>query len=135
METSHAIEQLIQTVITKSAGEDIAVHLWQPLAFQLVSIIGENGFNSLYNRSFYLTRLAYPWLADIQDTPQYQFTDFRACLEGQSIDEANDANCMLLVTFTNILVTLIGEPLTITILNSAWGDTTPDIAGEELQHE
>lgn len=131
METSPAIEQLIQRATANSAGKDIVLQLWLPLASELVSIIGENGFHSLFNRSLYLTCQTYPWLADDgQDIPQLKFTDLRACLQGQSVTDAREGNYMLLVTFTRILATLIGEPLTITILSTAWSDVIPDISGE-----
>jgi hypothetical protein len=44
---------------------------------------------------------------------------------------------MLILTFTNILASLIGEHLTNDILDSAWGNRAPgsDIAGKESPHE
>lgn len=136
MENNHAIEQLIQTARTKAAGKDIAIHLWQPLASELDSIIGENGFNSLFKRSFYLTCLTHPWVALNAPNPlQFRFIDLQAYRGEQNVSEADEANCMLLLTFTNILARLIGEPLTLTILHSAWGDIAPDISSEELQNE
>lgn len=134
-------QQLIQAAMTKRTGEvaDVAVDLWQTLAFQLISIVGEGGFNSLYARSIYLTHAAFPWLAlvDASRTNDFQFTDLNISLKGQSVTEANKANHMLLLTFTNTLASLIGEPLTINILSSAWGDSVKDIdiAGKEFPHE
>ena len=110
------------------------MELWPPLASELVSIIGENGFKSLFNRSIYLTCQTYPWLASGgQQSPKLQFAELHACFHGQNTSEANAANHTLLAIFTNTLATLIGEPLTITILNSAWKDATSDVSGEELQ--
>ena len=44
------------------------------------------------------------------------------CFEGQTPEEISAANSLLLITFADILATLIGEELTATILHSAWGD-------------
>lgn len=134
--------QLIHRAVARSTGDaaDIAIQLWQPLAFQLTLVIGEGGFNSLYARSYYLTREAFPWLmADDPDDAAYpadsRFSDLKISLEGQSASEANKASHMLLLTFTNILASLIGEPLTTSILNSAWGDDAAPIAGKEFSNE
>jgi len=134
-------EQLIQTAMARGDGEvaDTVIQLWQSLASQLISIIGEGGFNALYARSIYLTREAFPWLVsgDALCAANVQFTDLKINLEGQNAIEAHKASHMLILTFTNILASLIGEPLTIGILNSAWGGdaSDKDIAGKEFPHE
>jgi hypothetical protein len=35
---------------------DIAIDLWEQLAREIISIVGESGFYSLYARSIYLTQ-------------------------------------------------------------------------------
>ncbi|MFD2271188.1 hypothetical protein ACFS07_08755 [Undibacterium arcticum] len=40
------------------------------------------------------------------------------------------ANSLLLITFTDILTSLIGEQLTTNILRSAWGNDASDRAGK-----
>jgi hypothetical protein len=142
MTTWHARRQrFIETAMAKSAGSgaDVAIQLWQPLALQLIAIIGESGFNHLYARSLHLSQAAFPWLprGDASPSADYRFTDLKVSLEGQSPSEANRASQMLLLTFTNILASLIGEGLTTGILNSAWGDDASDrdFAGKESQNE
>jgi hypothetical protein len=135
-------QRLIQKAIAKSpgSGADVAIQLWQPLAFQLVAIIGESGFNHLYARSLYVSQ-ALPWRTPPGDgsrSVDFLFTDLKASLEGQNATEANQASRMLLLTFTDILASLIGESLTISILNSAWGDDASESgggAGKEYQDE
>ncbi len=41
--------------------------------------------------------------------------------EGHTPAQASEANRLLLITFTDILSSLIGEELTTSILRSAWG--------------
>ena len=127
-------QHLIQRAIARNRNEtetnDITHAVWPPLATQLVSIIGEGGFNALYARSLYLTHEAFPWLTsgDAPGSVEVRLTDLKNCLQEQSADEANKACHFLLLTFTNILASLIGEPLTLALLSSAWGDDTNDEA-------
>jgi hypothetical protein len=141
MATGDALrQQLIQTAVAHSTGKasEVALQLWQPLTGELVSIIGEGGFDTLFARSLYLTHASFPWLAPGE---QVRLADFRLPelairLDGQGADEASRASYLLLQTFTDILASLIGEPLTTGILNSAWGDRAlePDAADKEFLH-
>ena len=142
--------------MAKNAGDvvDVTIQLWQALTPKLISIIGEGGFNSLYARSLYLTHADFPWLAPgesnryLTDAVPWlapgesssavsRFTGLKFSLERQSAAEAKQASLMLLLTVTNILASLIGEPLTIGILRSAWGDDASDVnaAGKESTNE
>jgi hypothetical protein len=134
-------QQLIHTAIASRAGDisDIALQLWRPLSSQLISIIGEGGFKSLYDRSLYLTRAAFPWLAaaDSSSSVDGLLSELNVSLADYNADEASKAHRMLILTFTNILASLIGERLTIDILVSAWGSPAPGAndAGKEFPHE
>ena len=55
--------------------------------------------------------------------------------EGQTTAQISAANCLLLTTFTDILASLIGEELTISILRLAWGNVASDRAGKEYINE
>ena len=104
-------------------GIDAAVDLWAQMAVQLIMIIGVGGFDSLYARSVYLSQASYPWLGSGSGTPQtdHRFSDLEKSLQEQSPTLAREANCVLLITFTNLLTSMIGEGLTRRILDSAWG--------------
>ena len=114
-----------------------AIDLWEQMATQIISIIGEGGFDSLYMRSVLLTQSTYPWLAavSLQSKIDLRFTDLKISLEGQTPEQAGAANSLLLITFTDILASLIGEQLTIRILHSAWGDSFSKIPSKEFQNE
>lgn len=117
-------------------GSDAALILWEQLAIQIISIVGEGGFNSLYARSVFLTQSTFAWPAASALPPQidHRFAELRICLEAQTPAQASAANTLLLITFTNILAALIGEQLTTSILRSAWGIDAQDQAGEELKN-
>lgn len=113
---------------------DVTISLWERLASELISIIGEGGFQSLYSRSVHLTRAAFPWIAlDHSGTDaDSRFADLSMSLEGRDFTEASEASMALLITFIDILALLIGEHLTTSILRSAWGDEALNIAGKEF---
>ena len=115
---------------------DAAVVLWEQMAIQLISIVGEGGFNSLYARSVFLTQSTFAWLAAgaLPAQTEYRFAQLKLCLETQTPAEAIAANNLLLITFTDILAALIGEPLTTSILCSAWDLDASDMAGKELKN-
>jgi hypothetical protein len=141
-------QQLIQRAMGRSTGAvmDDAIGLLQRLALELISLIGEGGFNALFARSLYITHGAFPWLApressryltddamptwfapgDVHHTADSCFAELKINFEGQSAAVAGKASLMLLLTLTNILADLIGEHLTISVLQSAWNDDASD---------
>jgi hypothetical protein len=118
-------------------GADAAIGLWEQMAREIISIVGEGGFNSLYARSVFLTQATYPWLATSALTRQteHRFANLRMSLEGQTPEQASEGNSLLMITFIDSLAALIGEELTSSILLSAWGKDASDRAGKELENE
>ncbi len=118
-------------------GANADVGLWTKLAAQLIPIIGVGGFDSLYARSVYLSQSSYPWLVAQSGHAQtgHRFADLQSSLQAKSAALAREANRLLLITFTDILVSLIGEPLTARILDSAWGNDAQETAGKEFNDE
>jgi hypothetical protein len=111
----------------------VAIDVWQKLALQLISIIGEGGFQSLYARSLHLTSAAFPWIAESPAAPtDSRFVNLKINLEGRDPVEAGEANIALLITFIDILALLIGEHLTLSILRSTWGDEALDAVVKEM---
>lgn len=100
-----------------------AIGIWERLAHQLISIIGDGGFQSLYERSLYLTGITSPWIAEGHfSQTDFPFANLKTCLESRDATEASEANIVLLLTFLDILASLIGNVLTESILQSIWGD-------------
>jgi hypothetical protein len=131
--------QIIRRLIPQETEKvaDAAINLWEQMASKIISIVGESGFNSLYERNVFLTQSTFPWLGAATLLPQndHRFTKLRLSLEGQSHTQAREANSLLLITFTDILALLIGEELTSSILRSAWGNNASDKAGMELNND
>ena len=124
METSW--NSLIKRVILQrpEAVVDVTVLLWEKLAVELVSIIGEGGFQSVYARSGALVATRFPWMILNSSLPQSgpRFEGLRSSLEAQDATVAINASIALLTTFLDILTTLIGELLMTNLVHAAWGD-------------
>jgi len=141
MDTSDLLrQQLIKHRMAQPSQKEVAdtaIDLWEQMATQIISIIGEGGFDSLYVRSVSLTQSTHPWLAAVlpQSKIGQRFMDLKISFKGQTPELASAANSQLLITFTDILASLIGEQLTIRILHSAWGDSFSKIPSKEFQNE
>lgn len=131
-------ERLLSRAMLARPGAEVAVTivLWQRLADELIQIIGENGFDSLFLRSLHQVGRRYPALTVplrvAADTPR--FADFESRLRQCSTGDAGAASVLLFVAFLDTLNLLIGEPLTTSLLRSAWGDDVFDQAGPESQN-
>ncbi len=100
-----------------------AIGIWKKLAHQLIPIIGEGGFQSLYERSLYLTSITSPWIAEGHSLQtDFSFANLKTSLKSRNSTEATETNIVLLLTFLDILASLIGNVLTESILRSTWGD-------------
>ncbi len=120
--------QLIDGAIARSTGDLIDGVLWKKLANQLLPIIGEGGFLSLYARSLHLSRAVFDWLPTDGglDTIELMFAKLQICLRERDAVEVNQASRMLLLNFITILASLIGTSLMTNIIARAWGDDVAD---------
>jgi hypothetical protein len=140
MESDNLLRRRIISNLTDRHIDEVAdalITLWEQIASQIILIIGEGGFNSLYARSLFLSRPMFPWLppGSAQTPSDNRFVELKQSFERQPPLQANKANCVLLITFTDILASLIGEQLTLRILYSAWGDDQLGKINRELTNE
>jgi hypothetical protein len=129
-------DQMIRKAVMRrpEAIADVSIDLWEKLACGLISIIGEGGFQSLYQRSLHLTSATFPWMESHPSSLQKDagFADLKICLAEQDPTVAGEASTALLITFIDILALLIGELLMSSILRLAWGDDALDTVVKEL---
>lgn len=134
--TENSRRQLIASALAQHPDTvaQTAVRLWRQLAPELISIIGEGGFKSLYARSILLASRQYPWLAHDATKPagQESFAELQACLQGQDAPQAGLASLALFTIFLDVLASLIGEELTTHLLHSAWSKETSDTPAKDL---
>lgn len=139
METSDLPRHQLIVSLTEQHSEkttDVAINLWEQMATQIISLVGEGGFHSLYARSLFLAQSTFPWIDASALSPRadHRFAALKMCLEGQTSAQASAANTLLLITFTDIVASLIGEQLTTRILRLAWGGDVSHEAGKEFNH-
>ncbi|MDB5906967.1 MAG: hypothetical protein JWP34_1081 [Massilia sp.] len=124
-------DMIEQAVLRLSAAPlDASILLWEALAAELIPVIGERGFASLYSRSLFRACTKFPWLAGERASDE-TFPMLAARLVPNDPAEAANACAGLLIIFTDTLILLIGELLTNSILSQAWGDDLVNIAGTE----
>jgi hypothetical protein len=109
------------------------LNTWDRVAGCLSPVIGARGVDALFNRSLLLTSTDFPWLsAGGPKDGADPLANIRMCLEARDPTSAAAASLALLVSFTNLLESLIGEPLTERILGPVWVPIST-ASGEEAE--
>jgi hypothetical protein len=121
-------QQLIKAVLALAAGgadtqgDPSPLWAWERLAAHLTPLIGDAGFGAIYGRALRMTAPQFQWLT-VMPPPQTIDASFRTLSEDfLSVDseEMLQANRVLLDRLTGLLSALIGDLLTMRILESAW---------------
>jgi hypothetical protein len=95
---------------------------WRLIETQLVPVIGARGLDVLFRRALHQTITAFPWLAASVDRggSAGPLPSLMACLATQHTATAAEAVSALLLTFAELLATLIGDSLTERLLAPVW---------------
>ena len=91
-------------------------------------LIGHLGVDSLTGRAMHLAAREYPCVAlkGERDEGDRPFARVIACVKQQDPAVATEVAAAVFATFTELLGTLIGEPLTGRLLRKAWPDAFSD---------
>jgi hypothetical protein len=126
------LRQVALNVLAQHAGPAAGVEAlvaaarraYGDLARVSAPLIGQVGVDALTGRAFYLAQQEYPWLVPTSEPLQWEgpFAQLLFCLERQNPAVATDAAATVLATFTGLLITFIGKPLTVQLLRKAWPD-------------
>jgi hypothetical protein len=95
---------------------------WRLVAAQLAPVIGARGLEVLFGRALHLTSATFPWLTvgGERGGSASPLPSLAECLARQDPASAAEASYTLLLTFTELLTTLIGESLTTRLLAPVW---------------
>jgi hypothetical protein len=106
----------------------VAAHTWDQIVSEVALLIGDEGVRALYRRSLHLTKAALPRFAELNnEQSQGSFDELLARFEVLNAADVSNFSSTLLITFTELLATLIGERLTTRLTQSAWReDSRPD---------
>ena len=136
-----ALRALALKVLAQHAGpgagaETLAAaarRAYDDLARVAAPLIGQVGVEALTGRALHLAHREYPWLLHTREPGQAEgpFAQVIVCLERQDPAVATEAAGAVFATFTGLLVTFIGEPLTAGLLRKAWPEAFSDASTEE----
>jgi len=121
--------EAIRTALAQHAGlpgADVMVEAtaatWRLVAAQLAPVIGARGFEVLFGRALHMTSTTFPWLVVSADHggSESPLPRLERCLARQDPAAAAKASYTLLLKFTELLMTLIGESLTARLLAPVW---------------
>lgn len=89
----------------------------------LTQLIGAGGFASLLSRALALAKRQSPVLAPLRVQADGALTGFgEVPHDAASADAAREGAVALVAEFLGLLITFIGQPLTLTLVRQAWPD-------------
>ena len=105
---------------------------WRLVAAQLAPVIGARGFEVLFGRALHMTGTTFPWLevGANRGGSGSPLPSLEGCLARQDPATAAEASHALLLKFTELLTTLIGESLTTRLLAPVWASPSLSSAQE-----
>jgi hypothetical protein len=136
-----ALRQLALKVVAHHAGPAgdtdafaaAAQHTYDDLARVSAQLIGQVGVDALTGRALHLAQREYPWLVHRREPeqPEGPFAQVVVCLKRQNPAVAAEAAGAVFTTLAGLLVTFIGESLTMQLLRRAWPDAFSAASAEE----
>jgi hypothetical protein len=133
-----ALRQLALRALTRHAGSGAdaaalaaaARRAYDDLDRASAPLIGQLGVDALTGRALHLAQREYPWLVGTGAPAGEPFTQVILNLERQDPAVAAEGAAAVFATFTGLLVTFIGEPLTTSLLRQAWPDAFSEATTE-----
>lgn len=113
-----------------------SIDILEMLASSLIGLIGEQGFETLLYRSAHRVNLDFRWMHyDARTAPSDpEFNLLRECFDGQPAQLAHAASELLLTTLIDVLAVLIGEHMTMLIVQPALARASAGNNSKEQDH-
>jgi hypothetical protein len=111
---------------SSDAPVDEAVRVCEKLRVPLVKFAGLAGFSSLLSRALALARTKVHWLAAVSVRPDGSLEGFDEVARTQNSEAMSMGAGVLVAQLLGLLVTFIGEPLTLRLVRDAWPDVSRD---------
>ena len=132
-----AIQTLARRLIALEAARDpsdglvgAAVRPCKKLQVPLAKLAGVAGFRSLITRTLALATAEVPWLASMRVGADGSLEGFEAASRQQGAVQGGEAGVVVVAQLLGLLVTFIGEPLTLGLVRDAWPDAPLDETGQ-----
>ena len=114
---------------SSAARADAAAQVIEELRLHLIKLAGVAGFSSLLSRALTLAKAEAPSLNIVQiraDSSLEGFDGIEGSREGEVGAVAGQAGIVLVANLLELLVTFIGEPLTLRLVHVTWPDASMD---------
>ena len=111
--------------------------LWREIESALAPVIGKRGVAALFERSLYLTRTHYPWLAGVPENSEARMdlAALTVVLQKQGSAAAASGGGAQLRALHELLGSLIGQSLAERLLHSAWSNPLTGSASQDPPHD
>ena len=133
------LSRVLSLALSRESGNvaRATIRLWEAAASELMPIIGTDGFLVVYDRSIQLTRSTFPWLSPVPTAQRTEapFKDLADVLDARDPSDARAASHTLLLSFTELLILLIGDAMTTRFLLRAWDDGNVALPTRHSDHE
>jgi hypothetical protein len=103
-----------------------AVQVCEKLRVPLAKLAGVAGFRSLMARAMTLATAEVPWLDSVQVRADGSLEGLDAAERQQGVVPGGEAGVVVVAQLLGLLVTFIGEPLTLRLVHDAWPDAPVD---------
>ncbi len=113
---------------SSDAGMGIAMQVIQELRTRLIRLTGVDGFRSLLSRALTLAKAEVPSLNMVQVRTDGSVQGFEGIEQRQETGAAGQAGIVFVAHLLELLVTFIGEPLTLRLVRDKWPDASMDLA-------
>ena len=110
----------------------------EKLRLHLTKFVGTAGFQTLLARSLSLAKAQVDWLGPIQVTTDGALTGLQEAAQTRDVNEARKGETALLTQLLALLITFIGEPITLRMVRDIWPHARWDDQSydpEEKAHE
>ncbi|MDQ2974417.1 MAG: hypothetical protein M3R69_03275 [Acidobacteriota bacterium] len=113
--------------VNSSEGRvDVAVQVIQDLRARLIKLAGVDGFRSLLSRALTLAKAEAPSLNMVQVLADGSLEGFEGIEQNQGAGTTGQAGIILVAHLLELLVTFIGEPLTLRLVRDKSPDASMD---------
>jgi hypothetical protein len=118
---------------SSQARIDVAVQVIEELRMRLIRLAGVDGFRSLLSRALTLAKAEVPSLNVVNVRADGSLEGFDGIEQRHEAGAAGQAGIVLVAHLLELLVSFIGEPLTLRLVRDKWPDASMD--GSDLRTE
>ena len=118
---------------SSDAPVDVAVQVIGELRLRLIKLAGVDGYRSLLSRALTLAKAEGPSLNMVQIRSDGSLEGFDRTEGSEEAGAATQAGTILVAHLLELLVTFIGTPLTLSLVQDIWPDASMD--GTDLRTE